>query len=56
MIKHTFAGGIDRMGRVAKLETLKRAPRYEYDPGNISNTHKIDQGSSQSQSRALTCA
>ena len=40
MLRRTVAGRIDRMGRVAKLETLERAPRYEYNPGNISGaTH-----------------
>ena len=32
----TVAGGIDHMGRVAKPETLEGAPRYEYNPRNIS--------------------
>ena len=36
MLKQIVAGRIDRMGRVAKPETLERDPRYEYNPGNIS--------------------
>ena len=40
MLKQIAVGGIDRMGRVAKPETLERAPRYEYNPGNISSDHK----------------
>ena len=56
MLKRAFADGIDRMGKVAKPETLERAPRYEYDPGNISGTQKIDQGISQSQSCMIPCA
>ena len=36
MLRRRVAGGIDRMGRVAKPETLERAPEYEYNPGNIS--------------------
>ena len=36
MLRQTVIGRIDRMGRVAKLETLKRAPIYEYNPENIS--------------------
>ena len=40
MLRWTVAGRIDRMGRVAKPETLERAPRYEYNPGNIASaTH-----------------
>ena len=35
MLRWTVTGGIDRMGRVAKPKTLKRSPRYEYNPGNI---------------------
>ena len=34
-LRQTFAGRIDRMGRVANPETLERAPRYEYNPRNI---------------------
>ena len=49
MLRQTFAGRIDRMGRVEKPKTLERAPRYEYNPGNISGAHKSDQGLSQSQ-------
>ena len=47
MLKWIVAGGIDCMGRVEKLKTLKRTPRYEYDPRNISSAHKNDQGLSQ---------
>ena len=36
MLRKTVAGGIEHMGRVAKPETLERAPRYEYKLGNIS--------------------
>ena len=35
MFRWIVVGGIDRMGRVAKPKTLKRAPRYEYNLGNI---------------------
>ena len=35
MLKWIFTGGIDRMGRVAKLETPERAPIYKYNPGYI---------------------
>ena len=37
MLKWTVAGGIDRMGRVAKPETPERSPRYEYNPGYIAD-------------------
>ena len=37
----TVAGMIDRMGRVAKPETLVRAPRYEYNLGNISGATQL---------------
>ena len=37
MLTQTVAGGIDHMDRVAMPKTLKRAPRYEYNPGNISD-------------------
>ena len=46
MLKRTVAGGIHGMGKVAKPETLERAPGYEYNPGNIS-------GANQSQSRVI---
>ena len=36
MLRWTVAGGIDRMGTVSKPKTPKRAPRYEYNPINIS--------------------
>ena len=36
MLRKIVAGEIDRMGRVAKPKTLERAPRYKYNPGNIS--------------------
>ena len=35
MLRQTFASGNDYMGRVAKLKTLERAPKYECNPGNI---------------------
>ena len=41
MLKGTVEGGIDRMGKVAKPETLKRAPRYEYNLGNISGATQL---------------
>ena len=41
MLRRIGAGEIDRMGRVAKLETLQRAPRYEYNPGNISGATQL---------------
>ena len=37
-------GGIDHMGKVAKLETLERAPRYEYNPGNIFDATQLEPG------------
>ena len=44
MLRQTVAGGIDRMGRVAKPETLERAPTYEYNPGNISGATQLQPG------------
>ena len=44
MLRRIIVGGIDSMGRVEKPETLERAPKYEYDPENISGAHKSDQG------------
>ena len=41
MLKRIVAGGINHMGRVEKPETLKRAPRYEYNPGNISGATQL---------------
>ena len=41
MLRWIVAGGIDHMGRVAKLETLERAPRYKYNPGNISGATQL---------------
>ena len=41
MLKQTVAGGIDRMGRVAKPKTLESAPRYEYNPGNIAGATQL---------------
>ena len=35
MLRRIVAGRIDEMGRVAKHETLERAPKYKYNPGNI---------------------
>ena len=40
MLRKTVTVRIDRMGRVAKPKTLERAPRYEYNPGNISGAHR----------------
>ena len=50
MLRWIVVGEIDRMGRVENPETLERAPRYKYDPGNIFSAHKSDQALSQSQS------
>ena len=36
MLRQIVAGGIDHMGKVAKPETLERAPRYEYNPSYIA--------------------
>ena len=44
MLKRIVAGEIDRMGRVAKPETLERAPRYEYNPVNISGAAELQPG------------
>ena len=44
MFKWTLVGGIDRMGRVAKPETPERAPRYKYNPGNISGATQLQPG------------
>ena len=41
MLRKTVAGGIDRMGRVAKPETPEGTPRYEYNPGNISGATQL---------------
>ena len=41
MLRRTVAGGIDRMGRVAKPETPERAPRYEYNPGYIAGATQL---------------
>ena len=41
MLRRTFVGGIDRMGRVAKPKTLERAPRYEYNPGNVAGATQL---------------
>ena len=35
MLRWMVAGEIDCMDRIEKPETLERAPRYEYNPGNI---------------------
>ena len=40
MLKWTVASGIDHMGKVAKPETIKRAPKYEYNARNISGAHR----------------
>ena len=44
MLKRTVAGGIDRMGRVAKTETLERAPKYVYNPGDIYGATQLQPG------------
>ena len=44
MLRQTIAGVIDRMGRVAKLKTLKRAPKYEYNPRNIFDATQLQPG------------
>ena len=41
MLRQIVVGGIDHMGRVAKPETLERAPRYEYNPGNIAGATQL---------------
>ena len=41
MLRRTIAGRIDRMGRVEKSKTLERAPRYEYNPRNISGATQL---------------
>ena len=41
MLKRTVVGGIDRMGMVAKIETLERALGYEYNIGNISSATQL---------------
>ena len=41
MLKQTVTGMIDHMGKVAKPETLERAPRYEYNLGNISGATQL---------------
>ena len=44
MLRWTVPGGIDRMGRVEKPKTLKRAPRYKYNPGNIFSATQLQPG------------
>ena len=41
MLKQTFVGRIDCMGRVAKPKTLERATIYEYNPRNISGATQL---------------
>ena len=41
MLKRRVAGRIYCMGRVAKPETLERAPKYEYNPRNISGATQL---------------
>ena len=41
MLRKTVTGGIDRMGSVAKPETIKRDPRSEYNLGNISGATQL---------------
>ena len=40
MLRRTDVGGIDHMGRVANLETLKIYPKYEYDPRIIFDAQR----------------
>ena len=44
MLRKTITGGIDHMGRVTNPETLKRAPRYEYNLGNIFGATQLQPG------------
>ena len=44
MLRWTIAGRIECMGRVENPETLERAPRYEYNPGNIFNASQLQPG------------
>ena len=45
MLRRTVAGGIDHIGKVSNPETLERAPRYEYDPGNIfDDAQRMERG------------
>ena len=44
MLNQTVAGKIDHMGKVEKPETLKRSPRYKYNPGNISRATQLQPG------------
>ena len=44
MLKRIVVGGIDRMGRVENPETLEIAPRYEYNPRNISGATQLQLG------------
>ena len=41
MLRWIVAGEIDRMGWVEKPETLKRAPKYEYNPVNIFSATQL---------------
>ena len=44
MLRWTVAGRIDDMGKVENPKTLKRAPSYEYNPGNISGATQLQPG------------
>ena len=44
MLRQIVLGRIDCMGRVAKPKTLKRAPKYEYNPGIISGATQLQPG------------
>ena len=44
MLRKIIIGEIDHMGRVENPETLKRAPRYEYNPGNIFGATQLQPG------------
>ena len=44
MLRRKVVGGIDCMGRVAKPETLERAPRYEYNLENIFGATELQLG------------
>ena len=41
MLRQIVVGGIERMGRVEIPKTLERAPKYEYNPENISGATQL---------------
>ena len=41
MLRQTVVGGIDHMGKVSKPKTLERAPKYKYNPRNISSATQL---------------